>query len=213
MMNKDIINIDIIELLVKIYRKFFFKIEFHIKTDHRTFVVFNSSYWILIQSSKSIIMDNKFNQDVFEDTAVENVENKERKVYDQKPTPAFISASWAALFIGMVSYCIGLWNAHMELNEKGYYFTILLFGLFSAVSVQKSVRDRLEGIPVTDIYYGIGWFTTLTSILLLIVGLWNASLELSEKGFYGMSFTLSLFAAIAVQKNTRDKKFIEKKEG
>ena len=97
----------------------------------------------------------------------------------------------------------------MLLNEKGYYFTILLFGLFSAVSVQKSVRDRLEGIPVTDIYYGISWFTTLISILLLVIGLWNADLDLSEKGFYGMSFTLSLFAAIAAQKNTRDKKFIE----
>lgn len=121
-----------------------------------------------------------------------------------KPTPAFVSASWAALLIGMVSYCIGLWNAGMELNEKGYYFTILLFGLFSVVSVQKAVRDRMEGIPVTDIYYGISWFTTIASIILLVVGLWNSGLELSEKGFYGMSFTLSLFASVAVQKNTRD---------
>jgi creatinine amidohydrolase len=39
---------------------------------------------------------------------------------------------------------------------------------------------------------------------LLTVGLWNAELEKSEKGFYAMSFVLSLFAAIAVQKNTRD---------
>lgn len=121
-----------------------------------------------------------------------------------KPTPAFISASWAALLIGMVAYCVGLWNAGMELNEKGYYFTILLFGLFSVVSVQKAVRDRMEGVPVTDIYYGISWFTTVASILLLVVGLWNAELELSEKGFYGMAFTLSLFASVAVQKNTRD---------
>jgi uncharacterized membrane protein YiaA len=129
-----------------------------------------------------------------------------------KPTPAFISAAWAALFIGMVAYCIGLWNADMELNEKGYYFTILLFGLFSVVSVQKSVRDRMEGIPVTDIYYGISWFTTIASILLLVVGLWNAELELSEKGFYGMSFALSLFASVAVQKNTRDVHSIKNQE-
>lgn len=126
-----------------------------------------------------------------------------------KPSPAFISASWTALFIGMISYCVGLWNANMWLNEKGYYFTILLFGLFSVVSVQKSVRDRLEGIPVTEIYYGISWFTTIASILLLIIGLWNADLELSEKGFYGMAFTLSLFAAVAVQKNTRDVRLFE----
>ncbi|MDC7997532.1 MULTISPECIES: inner membrane protein YiaA [Gilvibacter] len=132
--------------------------------------------------------------------------------FDCKPTSAFVSASWTALFIGMVSYCVGLWNVSMELNEKGYYFTILLFGLFSVVSVQKSVRDRLEGIPVTEIYYGISWFTTIASILLLIIGLWNADIDLSEKGFYGMSFTLALFAAVAVQKNTRDIKFLERAE-
>lgn len=137
---------------------------------------------------------------------------KKKDEFNCEPTPAFISASWTALFIGMVSYCIGLWNAGMELNEKGYYFTILLFGLFSVVSVQKTVRDKLEGIPVTDIYYGISWFTTIASILLLIIGLWNVDLYLSEKGFYGMAFALSLFSAVAVQKNTRDVKFLQRKK-
>ena len=129
--------------------------------------------------------------------------------FDGKPTPAFIAASWAALITGMVSYCIGLWNATMELNEKGYYFVILLFGLFSVISVQKSVRDKQEGVAVTDLYYGISWFVTLASIVLLVIGLWNAHLLRSEKGFYAMSFLLSLFAAIAVQKNTRDVKYID----
>lgn len=130
--------------------------------------------------------------------------NINEKLVMQKPTNAFVGAAWFTLIIGMVSYCVGLWNAQMELNEKGYYFTILLFGLFSVISVQKSVRDRAEGIPVTDTYYGISWFTTIASIVLLVIGLWNADLELSEKGFYGMSFLLSLFSAITVQKNTRD---------
>jgi len=129
----------------------------------------------------------------------------EQKQINQ-PSAAFIAASWAAFFIGAVAFIIGLWNANMELNEKGYYFTVLMFGLFSAISVQKAVRDQLEGIPVTNMYYGIAWFTTLLSIVLLTVGLWNAELEKSEKGFYAMSFVLSLFAAIAVQKNTRDVK-------
>lgn len=143
----------------------------------------------------------------------ENVKTKKKKTtYNQKPTPAFIGASWTALFIGMISYCVGLWNASMELNEKGYYFTILLFGLFSVISVQKAVRDKLENIQVTDMYYGISWVTTIVSIVLLVIGLWNADLELSEKGFYGMAFTLSLFAAIAVQKNTRDVAYIDSKK-
>jgi len=92
----------------------------------------------------------------------------------------------------------------MLLNEKGYYFTVLMYGLFAAVSLQKAVRDDLEGIPVTGIYYGISWFSTVLSILLLVIGLWNADIERSEKGFYGMSFTLSLFAAVTIQKNIRD---------
>lgn len=142
----------------------------------------------------------------------ENVKTKkkEKKIYNNKPTPAFIGASWTALLIGMVSYCVGLWNADMMLNEKGYYFTILLFGLFSVISVQKAVRDKLENIQVTEMYFGISWFTSIAAIVLLVIGLWNADLELSEKGFYGMSFTLSLFAAIAVQKNTRDVAYIYK---
>jgi uncharacterized membrane protein YiaA len=122
----------------------------------------------------------------------------------KKPSNAFIAASWVALFTGAIAYNIGLWNAQMELNEKGYYFTVLMFGLFASVSLQKAVRDQLEGIPVTGLYYGICWFCTLLSILLLIIGLWNATLLLSEKGFYGMSFILALFGAIAVQKNIRD---------
>ena len=135
----------------------------------------------------------------------------EQKQINQ-PSAAFIAASWTALLIGILAFLIGLWNANMELNEKGYYFTVLMFGLFSSISVQKAVRDQLEGIPVTNLYYGIAWFTTLLSIVLLTVGLWNADLEKSEKGFYAMSFVLSLFAAIAVQKNTRDIKIVKEKE-
>jgi uncharacterized membrane protein YiaA len=122
----------------------------------------------------------------------------------QKPSNAFIGASWAALIVGFAAYNIGLFNATMQLNEKGYYFTILIFGVFAAISVQKCVRDRLEGIPVTSIYYSISWFCTILCLVLLTVGLWNATLALSEKGFYAMSFVLTIFSAIAVQKNTRD---------
>lgn len=124
----------------------------------------------------------------------------------QPVSPAFIGASWVALLTGVTAFLIGLWNAEMELNEKGYYFTILMFGLFAVISLQKAVRDQLEGIPVTNLYYGIAWFVTILSILLLVIGLWNASLTRSEKGFYAMSFMLSLFAAVAVQKNIRDNK-------
>ncbi|SFZ78438.1 inner membrane protein YiaA [Chitinimonas taiwanensis] len=121
-----------------------------------------------------------------------------------RPTSAFVGASWAALVAGMATYCLGLWNSTLQLNEKGYYFTLLMYGLFSAVSLQKTVRDKLEGVPVTGIYFGLCWLSLGLSILLLAVGLWNATLASSEKGFYAMAFVLSLFAAVAAQKNVRD---------
>ncbi len=121
-----------------------------------------------------------------------------------RPTAAFVAASWAVTIAGIAAYLVGLWNSTMQLNEKGYYFTILLFGLFAAVSLQKTVRDRMEGWPVTNIYYGLCWVACIASVLLLVIGLWNATLLPSEKGFYAMAFVVAMFAAVAVQKNIRD---------
>lgn len=120
------------------------------------------------------------------------------------PSPAYVGATWAAMVVGFAAFVIGLFNADMMLNEKGYYFCVLMFGLFSAVAVQKSVRDSLEGIPVSNIFYGISWICAAAAIVMLVIGLWNADLALSEKGFYGMAFALSMFAAMTVQKNVRD---------
>jgi uncharacterized membrane protein YiaA len=121
-----------------------------------------------------------------------------------KPTNAFIGASWLAMIIGLLAYTISLWNSGMHLNEKGYYFSLLMYGLFAAVSLQKSIRDRLVGIKVTSLYFGLCWLSLGLVFLMIVVGLWNATLALSEKGFYGMAFTLSLFGSVAIQKNTRD---------
>ena len=121
-----------------------------------------------------------------------------------KPTAAFVGASWTALLAGAGAYLFGLWNTDMQLNEKGYYLTLLLYGLFAAVSLQKTVRDKLEGVPVTGLYVALCWFSMAITIVLMGIGLFNAKLALSEKGFYGMAFLLALFATIAIQKNVRD---------
>ena len=146
-------------------------------------------------------MNPEYQQPAVKDTYIINTQK-------HKPSAAFLGASWAALIVGLGAYLIGLWNATMQLNERGYYFTVLMYGLFAAVSVQKSVRDKTEGIPVTPVYLGLSWFSTLLALLLLTVGLINATLTLSERGFFAMSFVLSLFAVIAVQKNTRDSSII-----
>lgn len=120
------------------------------------------------------------------------------------PTPTYINSTWAALAIGILGYLVGLWNADIQLNEKGFYFAIFLLGMFSAVTLQKTIRDQAQGIPVTKIFMTMSWSTLATSIVLLVIGLINATMSLSEKGFYGMAFTLCLFAVITVQKNIRD---------
>ena len=129
--------------------------------------------------------------------------------YINKPTPAFIAVSWVALLAGVTAYCIGLFNAQLALNEKGYYLILILYGLFSAVSLQKIVRDKLEGQQVTAIYYGLCWASVIICVVLLALGLWNANMALSEKGFYIMAFLLSLFGAVAVQKNIRDLEYLK----
>lgn len=137
--------------------------------------------------------------------------NKLRNDLNQKPTSAYVGATWGVVIIGLLSYCIGLWNATMQLNEKGFYFAILLMGIYAVISLQKAVRDKAEDIKVSEMYYAISWVVVIASLLLLIIGLRNADLLLSEKGFYAISYLLSLFGAITVQKNTRDLDFIKTK--
>ena len=44
--------------------------------------------------------------------------------------------------------------------------------------------------------------------VLLLISLWNADITMSEKGFYIMSFLLSLFGVVATQKNIRDLNYL-----
>lgn len=126
------------------------------------------------------------------------------KLVPQKPTGAFIGASWFVLLLGVAGFLVALYNSSMALRDKGTYFTILMFGLFAVISIQKTIRDKAEDIPVTGIYYGLAWFFVLLPLILLVINLWNSDMPWIEKFFYGMTMVFSLFAVIAVQKNVRD---------
>ncbi|STZ09468.1 Inner membrane protein yiaA [Moraxella caprae] len=70
-----------------------------------------------------------------------------------KPTSAYVGASWAVL-----GFLVGLWNAEMMLNEKGYYVAVLALGLYAAISLQKTIRDKAENIPVSGFIMAlVGW--------------------------------------------------------
>ena len=53
-------------------------------------------------------------------------------------------------------------------------------------------------------FVGAAWLALIIGVAMYLTGLVNATIAPSEKGFYAMSFVLSLFAAITVQKNVRD---------
>ena len=68
----------------------------------------------------------------------------------QRPSNAFIGASWAALLIGAITYLTGLWNATLQNSEKGFYAMAFLLSLFAAVAVQKNLRDVARAAPATS---------------------------------------------------------------
>lgn len=117
----------------------------------------------------------------------------------------YVLASVACLALGAGGFLFGLVNATtLALSEKGFYLTLLAFGLFAAISVQKNFRDKESGVPVSRLYSLLSYAATALALGLLGTGLFNAELALSEKGYYGMSFVLALFSAITLQKSVRD---------
>ncbi|TDR32292.1 YiaA/B family two helix domain-containing protein [Hydromonas duriensis] len=64
-----------------------------------------------------------------------------------------------------------------------------MYGLFSAISLQKSIRDKEENIPVPSVYYSLAWLSLVLSVLLLVARLLNTNMLQSEKRFYGISLS------------------------
>ena len=133
--------------------------------------------------------------------------NKNMKTANGSNQKAYLMASWVTLFIGGRGFLLGLFNADtLALSEKGFYLIGLMFGLHSAISLQKNLRDKENGQDVSNMFMGISWFALIASILVMGAGLFNADLALSEKGFYIMAFILSIYSLISVQKCIGDMK-------
>jgi len=122
-----------------------------------------------------------------------------------EPSTAFVAASWMALLQGAIAFALGLSDANVPPHEKGYLFMLLIYALFSAVSLQKAMRERVENnTPVASLYCILYAVSLALCVALLAIGLFNAPLLRSEKAFYAMAFLLELFGAVTVQKNVQD---------
>jgi len=62
----------------------------------------------------------------------------------RRNTPAFTVLAYFTLVAGVFLFCIGLYNADMELNEKGYYIAVMLLVAVGSILTQKVVRDNAE---------------------------------------------------------------------
>ena len=98
----------------------------------------------------------------------------------------------------------------MPLYEKSFYVVLIVHVLFSAVPLQKSVSDRMEGIRVTNLYYGLACILVRILSVLLGSGLWNATLTTSASEMwllfaYGIEFLamIGMISLCTVEKSLR----------
>ncbi|RKQ34700.1 YiaA/YiaB family inner membrane protein [Oceanobacillus halophilus] len=64
--------------------------------------------------------------------------------YRRRNTSAFTFLAYFTLAAGVGLFLIGLYNADMELHEKGYYVAVMLLVAVGAILTQKVTRDNAE---------------------------------------------------------------------
>lgn len=99
-------------------------------------------YYILcvVLITMACIVVQKVTRDNTEDKFLQEQNPKHR----MRNTAAFTMMSYLCLVIGYAMFLIGLYNAPFELNVKGYYIAVVLLISYSAIGVQKVVRDNAE---------------------------------------------------------------------
>ncbi len=81
---------------------------------------------------------------------------------------------------------VRVWNAEMQLNEKGYYFAVLVLDCFLLRLIKRPFGTSMKAYRHFHLLYDLPdclyYLCCIT-----VVGLWNATLLLSEKGYYGLA--------------------------
>ncbi|AYL63457.1 inner membrane protein YiaB [Citrobacter youngae] len=96
---------------------------------------------------------------------------------------------WIFFLSGALIYVIGLWQACPLLSGKGYFFGVLMTGMFVAYVYQWAENLNQNDERFTSVCQMVA----LITVGLLLVGVWNAPLTPLEKGLYPVAFFVCLF--------------------
>lgn len=111
---------------------------------------------------------------------------------DEKKRVLYTRAAKVALPVAILVYAAGLWPVCPTLSEKGYYIALLALGLFSVVVYSHLTRRQCLSALINT------WcqLMLLTSMGLLVVGLWNEPIPFNQKIIYFIAWMVSLVAMI-----------------
>ena len=110
--------------------------------------------------------------------------------------------AWLFMLVGALIYLIGLWRACPLLSGKGYFLGVLMTGMFVAYVYQRAVNLNQSD----ERFASVCQMVTLITIVLLLVGVWNAPLSPLEKGLYLVAFIVCLLGQVLLLRlqNTGD---------
>ena len=99
---------------------------------------------------------------------------------------------WMLFLSGILTYSIGLWRACPLLSGKGYFFGVLMTGMFVTYVYQRAVNLNQSD----ERFASVCQMVTLITIGLLLVGVWNAPLSPLEKGLHPVAFIICLLGQV-----------------
>jgi uncharacterized membrane protein YiaA len=99
---------------------------------------------------------------------------------------------WILFLSGALIYVIGLWRACPLLSGKGYFFGVLMTGMFVTYAYQRAVNLNQND----ERFASVCQMVVLITVGLLLVGVWNAPVSSLEKGLYPVAFIICLLGQV-----------------
>lgn len=117
----------------------------------------------------------------------------------------FYFLTWIAFILAFSFTLVAIWNTEWILVEKGFYTIVIGWITFSAFSLVKTLRDKMEGVKVTGEYIFLTWASTLASFAIGMIAIWNTEWQLVEKGYYWLGIIFITYTSFALSKEIRDR--------